>query len=43
MFGNPQHSYTQSLLTAVPQLHRRWAGAGERRTAGVAANGAAVP
>ncbi len=31
VFGNPQHSYTQSLLTAVPQLHRRW-GAGERRT-----------
>ncbi len=38
VFGNPQHSYTQSLLTAVPQLHRRW-GAGERAPAGVAANG----
>ena len=24
VFGNPQHSYTQSLLTAVPQLHRKW-------------------
>ena len=24
VFGNPQHSYTQSLLTAVPQLHRTW-------------------
>jgi peptide/nickel transport system ATP-binding protein len=39
VFGNPQHSYTQSLLTAVPQLHRRW-GAGERAPAGVAVNGA---
>jgi ABC-type oligopeptide transport system ATPase subunit len=38
VFGNPQHSYTQSLLTAVPQLHRRW-GAGERAPAGVAVNG----
>jgi oligopeptide/dipeptide ABC transporter ATP-binding protein len=25
VFGNPQHPYTKSLLTAVPQLHRRWA------------------
>jgi len=24
VFGNPQHSYTRSLLTAVPQLHKRW-------------------
>jgi ABC-type proline/glycine betaine transport system ATPase subunit len=24
VFGNPQHSYTRSLLTAVPQLHRKW-------------------
>jgi hypothetical protein len=39
VFGNPQHSYTQSLLTAVPQLHRRWASAGERAPAAVAANG----
>ncbi len=38
VFGNPQHSYTQSLLTAVPQLHRRW-GAGERAPAAVAVNG----
>ncbi|HUC14329.1 MAG TPA: ATP-binding cassette domain-containing protein [Acidimicrobiales bacterium] len=37
VFGNPQHSYTQSLLTAVPQLHRRWAGAGESVPAGVPA------
>ena len=41
VFGNPQHSYTQSLLTAVPQLHRRWAGGGERAPASVAVNGAA--
>ena len=40
VFGNPQHSYTQSLLTAVPQLHRRW-GSSERAPAGVAVNGAA--
>jgi ABC-type oligopeptide transport system ATPase subunit len=25
VFGNPQHEYTQALLEAVPQLHRRWA------------------
>ena len=24
VFGNPQHPYTKSLLTAVPQLHRKW-------------------
>jgi peptide/nickel transport system ATP-binding protein len=24
VFGNPQHSYTRHLLTAVPQLHRKW-------------------
>jgi peptide/nickel transport system ATP-binding protein len=24
VFGNPQEAYTQSLLEAVPQLHRRW-------------------
>ncbi len=24
VFGHPQHSYTRHLLTAVPQLHRRW-------------------
>jgi ABC-type oligopeptide transport system ATPase subunit len=41
VFGNPQHPYTQSLLTAVPQLHRRWASAGERAPVAVAANGAA--
>ena len=39
VFGNPRHSYTQSLLTAVPQLHRRWDRAGERAPAAVAVNG----
>jgi peptide/nickel transport system ATP-binding protein len=24
VFGNPQHSYTRMLLTAVPQLHSKW-------------------
>ena len=24
VFGNPQHPYTKSLLTAVPQLHKKW-------------------
>lgn len=24
VFGSPQHEYTQALLQAVPQLHRRW-------------------
>jgi ABC-type oligopeptide transport system ATPase subunit len=24
VFGNPQDEYTQALLEAVPQLHRRW-------------------
>lgn len=24
VFGNPVHSYTRSLLTAVPHLHRAW-------------------
>ena len=24
VFGNPQHPYTRSLLTSVPQLHRKW-------------------
>ena len=25
VFGNAQHQYTKSLLTAVPQLHKKWA------------------
>ncbi len=24
VFGNPQHSYTRMLLSAVPQLHKKW-------------------
>ena len=24
IFGNPQHEYTKSLLTAVPELHKKW-------------------
>ena len=39
MFGNPQHSYTQSLLTAVPQLHRRWGSAVDPALGAVAVNG----
>ena len=25
IFSNPQHEYTQMLLTAVPELHKKWA------------------
>jgi len=39
VFGNPQHSYTQSLLTAVPQLHKRWDSTGVRAPAAAAVNG----
>jgi ABC-type oligopeptide transport system ATPase subunit len=24
VFGNPQHDYTRMLLTAVPELHKKW-------------------
>jgi peptide/nickel transport system ATP-binding protein len=34
VFGNPQHPYTKSLLTAVPQLHKKWGSAGAQVTAG---------
>jgi ABC-type glutathione transport system ATPase component len=26
VFDNPQHEYTKMLLTAVPQLHKKWEG-----------------
>jgi ABC-type oligopeptide transport system ATPase subunit len=41
VFGDPRHSYTKTLLEAVPQLHRKW----PERTAGArvpAANGSAA-
>jgi ABC-type dipeptide/oligopeptide/nickel transport system ATPase component len=25
VFGNPRHDYTKMLLTAVPELHKKWA------------------
>ena len=43
VFGNPQHSYTKHLLTAVPQLHRKWQAADEdRHLADGVANGSAA-
>jgi peptide/nickel transport system ATP-binding protein len=39
VFGNPQHSYTRHLLTAVPQLHRKWQAADDDRRAAGVANG----
>jgi ABC-type oligopeptide transport system ATPase subunit len=42
VFGNPQHSYTRHLLTAVPQLHRKWQAVDDdRRAAAGAPNGPA--
>jgi peptide/nickel transport system ATP-binding protein len=40
IFGNPQHDYTRMLLSAVPELHKKWQHSplGVVR-AGVAANG----
>lgn len=44
VFGNPQHSYTKSLLLAVPQLHKKWAPLGSPVTgATYAANGHDLP
>jgi ABC-type microcin C transport system duplicated ATPase subunit YejF len=41
IFGNPQHDYTKMLLTAVPELHKKWQHAALDPVA-VAANGAAA-
>jgi ABC-type oligopeptide transport system ATPase subunit len=39
VFGNPQHSYTKMLLSAVPQLHSRWQPIGAEQAAARAASG----
>ncbi|HEX9041626.1 MAG TPA: hypothetical protein VF838_11440, partial [Trebonia sp.] len=41
IFGNPQHEYTKMLLTAVPELHKKWQHAPLDPVA-VAANGASA-
>jgi peptide/nickel transport system ATP-binding protein len=41
IFGNPQHDYTKMLLTAVPELHKKWQHTALDPVA-VAANGAAT-
>ena len=41
IFGNPQHEYTKMLLTAVPELHKKWAHEPLGAVA-VSANGATV-
>jgi peptide/nickel transport system ATP-binding protein len=44
IFGNPQHDYTRMLLSAVPELHKKWQHsplAAVPVPAGVPANGAA--
>jgi ABC-type oligopeptide transport system ATPase subunit len=41
IFGNPQHDYTRMLLTAVPELHKKWQHSPLGPVA-VAANGSAV-
>jgi peptide/nickel transport system ATP-binding protein len=40
VFGNPQHDYTRMLLSAVPELHKKWQRSPVGAVpAGVAANG----
>jgi ABC-type oligopeptide transport system ATPase subunit len=41
VFGNPQHDYTRMLLSAVPELHKKWQHTPLGPVA-VAANGSAV-
>jgi len=41
IFGNPQHDYTKMLLTAVPELHKKWQHVPLEPVA-VSANGAAA-
>ncbi len=41
IFGNPQHDYTKMLLTAVPELHKKWQHA-PLQPAAASANGAAL-
>ena len=40
IFGNPQHDYTKMLLTAVPELHKKWQHAPLEPAVAAAASGA---
>jgi peptide/nickel transport system ATP-binding protein len=42
IFGNPQHDYTRMLLSAVPELHKKWQHTSLEPVAVAAANGAAA-
>jgi len=42
IFGNPQHDYTRMLLTAVPELHKKWQHA-QLDPVALPVNGADVP
>jgi peptide/nickel transport system ATP-binding protein len=42
IFGNPQHEYTKMLLTAVPELHKKWQHAPLAPVGAGAASGADV-